>query len=93
VSARKLSVTITGPEGMLGAMAKLLRREGYTVVKGEVVIDDSRHTVSTLAKSILAALGMIDDVQLEKLAKHWRFAELEQKRRRVEERKRKRGRA
>jgi hypothetical protein len=28
---RKISVTITGPEGMLEAMAKLLRDEGYTV--------------------------------------------------------------
>jgi hypothetical protein len=28
---RLLSVTITGPEGMLEAMAKLLRDEGYTV--------------------------------------------------------------
>jgi hypothetical protein len=27
----KISVTITGPEGMLEAMAKLLRDEGYTV--------------------------------------------------------------
>lgn len=33
VSDRKLSVTITGPEGMLGGMAKLLRDEGYTVVE------------------------------------------------------------
>jgi len=32
VSDRKLSVTITGPEGMLEAMAKLLRDEGYTVI-------------------------------------------------------------
>ena len=30
---RQLSVTITGPEGMLEAMAKLLRDEGYTVVE------------------------------------------------------------
>lgn len=29
MSERKLSVTITGPEGMLEAMAKLLRDEGY----------------------------------------------------------------
>lgn len=32
MSGRKLSVTITGPEGMLEAVAKLLRDEGYTVV-------------------------------------------------------------
>lgn len=30
---RKLSVTITGPEGMLEAMANLLRGDGYTVVE------------------------------------------------------------
>lgn len=29
---RKLSITITGPEAMLEAMANLLRSEGYTVV-------------------------------------------------------------
>lgn len=32
MSTRKLSVTITGPEGMLDAMAKLLRDEGYHVL-------------------------------------------------------------
>jgi hypothetical protein len=32
MSPRQLSLTITGPEGMLEAMAKLLRDEGYTVV-------------------------------------------------------------
>lgn len=31
MSERKLSVTITGPEGMLEAMAKLLRDEGWSV--------------------------------------------------------------
>ena len=32
MTGRKLSVTLTGPEGMLEAMATLLRKEGYTVV-------------------------------------------------------------
>ena len=53
---RKLSVTITGPEGMLGAMATLLRDEGYTVVApGE----------NAEADAIIRAGGLIE-AQLQK---------------------------
>jgi hypothetical protein len=37
---RQLSVTITGPEGMLDAMAGLLRSEGYTVEKSPLEVVD-----------------------------------------------------
>lgn len=37
---RQLSVTITGPEGMLDAMAGLLRSEGYTVAKSPLEVVD-----------------------------------------------------
>lgn len=36
MTERKLSVTLTGPAGMLEAMATLLRSEGYTVVEPTV---------------------------------------------------------
>ncbi len=44
MSERKLSVTITGPEGMLGGMATLLRDEGYIV----------EHTASEALDRVLA---------------------------------------
>jgi hypothetical protein len=79
---RKISVTLTGPEGMLEAMAKLLRDEGY----GVVAPGERHRIVSMRANAVLIALGMLADVQVAKLAKDWRFAELEQKRRKAEAR-------
>lgn len=50
-----------------------------------------RHTVSARVKSIIDAILTLNDAQIARLVKGgWRFAEIEQKRRRSEERKRKR---
>ncbi len=52
---RRLSVTITGPEGMLGAMAKLLRDEGYTVIG-----PGGRPLLLAAERAVVAAMAEIE---------------------------------
>lgn len=78
---RRLSVTITGPEvEMLDAMALLLRRQGYLVFGP----NEYRVTVTRKSRDVLTALRSLNDGQLAELARHWRFARLEQVRREAE---------
>jgi DUF1009 family protein len=49
---RMLSITVTGPEAMLEAMANLLRSEGYTVVSpGEIPAGAARGDEQAVARS------------------------------------------
>lgn len=54
MSERRISVNITGPEGMLEAMAKVLREEGYIVVAPH-----QRAKPLAAERALIAAMGAI----------------------------------